>query len=79
MEGRVKGDDAFGYSPEEVRSMNALEMVEPRDRDLAAAKLHEGFVKGQTSVEITFMRKTATGSHSMSPFRECGWMGKTIS
>lgn len=55
--GRVKGDDAFGYSPEEVRSMNALEMVEPRDRDLAAAKLHEGFVKGQTSVEITFMRK----------------------
>ena len=55
--GRIKGDDAFGYGPEEVRSMSALEMVEPRDRDIAAAKLHEAFVKGQTSVEITFMRK----------------------
>ncbi|OPZ37228.1 MAG: Blue-light-activated protein [Spirochaetes bacterium ADurb.BinA120] len=55
--GRIKGDDAFGYSPDEVRAMNPLDMVDPRDRELAAAKLLEGFEAGQAAAEINFRRK----------------------
>ncbi len=55
--GRVNGDDAFGYTPEEVRAMSALEMVDPRDRELAAAKIAEAFSTGQAGTEITFVRK----------------------
>ncbi len=55
--GRVKGDDAFGYTPEEVRAMDALDMVDPDDRGLAAAKIAEAFSTGQASTEIAFVRK----------------------
>ncbi len=58
--GRVNGDDAFGYTPEEVRAMSALEMVDPRDRELAAAKIAEAFSTGQAAPRSPSCAKTVT-------------------
>ncbi len=55
--GRAEGDEAFGYSPEEVQAMSALDMVDPKDRELAASKISEAFATGQTGAEIGFVRK----------------------
>lgn len=55
--GREKTDEAFGYTPEEVRAMSALDLVCPKDRQLAAARIHEAFDTGQSSAEITFAHK----------------------
>ncbi len=55
--GRTEGDEAFGYSPAEARAMSALEMVDPKDRQTAADCIIEAYDAGQSSAEITFMRK----------------------